>query len=550
MHLEERTLDISKRNTRSGQTTPIILRRGEANQTQIKVNFTSNGEPYAVGSLKARFCALLENKTFVLDSAHVATSTNSATYTVQSDLTSAPGDVRIAYFELASTDNVLTSDSIPIIVLDNVEFGDAPAQEYKNTIDKMIEELEDSLRKSNDMLSNVESAASDASKAAQNANSAAERVETAISNAESATKDAEGAAKEAIDAADKASQLNDAFAEAEKQRQANESERISAEEKRALEQAKNNADQAINNAKALQQEPYICNSSEYDPNTLTPNIEEPVSGRMYLVPTGAVGDDKYIEWQYINNDWERIGTKSGGEISIMTTDQIDQAFDGGFEGDQVISASGLTYFIAKIKTWASGVFRKVADLIKEEDIADGAVNTTKIAANAVTSAKISSGAVGSTQLASSAVTNEKLAGDAVTTDKIKNGTILMEDMSQNFQDDYAAVKKNAADAKSAWDSASSYNLENSFKFFVFGKIGVITVYRVAQLASSSEFSYLSKLPDGYRPISDLYFPMHGAGSGVLTPVNGYIGVDGRIGINQSSGSTVYNQAGCVAFMLA
>ena len=71
-----------------------------------------------------------------------------------------------------------------------------------------------------------------------------------------------------------------------------------------------------------------------------------------------------------------------GEMSvdaIPTTDIDNVVADKTPTGDTVLSLTGLSYFWAKIKNWASGVFRKSADKIQGADIADGAVTNAKIA---------------------------------------------------------------------------------------------------------------------------------------------------------------------------
>lgn len=115
MHIEERTLDLDKKDNRSGQVKPIILRRGEKNDTQIKINLTSHGEPYTE-TATAKFCVYLPNRTYIKNSANTTISGSTVTYTVQDDVTSLEGDIRIAYVELSSGNKVITTDNIPISV--------------------------------------------------------------------------------------------------------------------------------------------------------------------------------------------------------------------------------------------------------------------------------------------------------------------------------------------------------------------------------------------------------------------------------------------------
>lgn len=52
---------------------------------------------------------------------------------------------------------------------------------------------------------------------------------------------------------------------------------------------------------------HICESSEYDPQSYIPIIEDPQADTLYLVPGGTAGN-LYIEWAWINNAWEQFGS--------------------------------------------------------------------------------------------------------------------------------------------------------------------------------------------------------------------------------------------------
>lgn len=236
--------------------------------------------------------------------------------------------------------------------------------------------------------------------------------------------------KERIDAELLRVQAELARVKAESDRVAAELERVTAESQRIVEQAKNNADQAANNLAAAQAAPHVCVSGEYDTKTHKPTITATQEGRIYLVPSGGTGDDKYIEWMWLNDAWEQIGTSSGGEIAYITTDQVDSVIDDSSpSGDTLLSLTGLSYLWARIKAWASVTFRKAADLIKEGDVA------------------------------ANAITNAKLSADSVTTDKIKNGTILFEDLNSAVQNrvtsletDNTSNKDKIGELQTAWDS--------------------------------------------------------------------------------------------------
>lgn len=508
MHVEERTLDVNKKGGRAGQIKPVILRRGEANQTQIKVNLTSDGAPYSTGNLTAKFCAFLPSKKYVKDSSHTTKDANSITYTVQSDITSAAGDIRICYVELTSADNYITSDTLPIIVLDNVEMTDEEAKYYKSTIDEMLEQLEDCITQADTARDNANSAADAANKAESETKTAeAERVkaEQARVDAEKARETAEqkrdSAESERIAAEAKRVQAELERVTAEAQRAAAELARVQAESERVTAQAKNNADQAANNLAAAQAAPHVCVAGEYNTSTLKPTLEATQEGRIYLVPSGGSGDDKYIEWMWLNGEWEQIGTSSGGNIAYITTDQIDQVIaDDSPSGDTLLNLTGLSYVWAKIKAWATGLFRSKNDLI----------GTNDIAGSAITQAKIGTGAVGSNQLASSAVTNVKLGPNAVTTDKIQDGTILLADMSQDFQQSFSDYGSRIEGLEEAWDSATQWKLHNlgsAATLYENGIIGVIDFFTGASFSADSvnfQSTGWPAIPEGLRPVRDVY----------------------------------------------
>lgn len=136
-----------------------------------------------------------------------------------------------------------------------------------------------------------------------------------------------------------------------------------AEKQRASEQEKNNLDQARNNQLALEREPYTCGTGEFDPKTLQPTIEG-VPGRLYLVPNeNASGDDdKYAEWLLIADKWEMIGHNPGGNVPMISTEQIDAIIDDDkYDDIGVLSLPGLWYFWSKLKSLFSGKISKSGD---------------------------------------------------------------------------------------------------------------------------------------------------------------------------------------------
>ena len=166
-----------------------------------------------------------------------------------------------------------------------------------------------------------------------------------------------------------------------------ETARAAAEKERAAQQAKNNADQAANNAAAQGLIAVIV--EDYDPETLKPNGDGQ-NGKMYLVPmpeanamaeaipvsfaltpTGdgeytarqvdarsAAAGDVYVEWLWINNQFERIGL-STATLDPITTDHIDAVVSGESpQGKQVLTLTGLSYFWTKLKTAFAAIAHK------------------------------------------------------------------------------------------------------------------------------------------------------------------------------------------------
>lgn len=58
----------------------------------------------------------------------------------------------------------------------------------------------------------------------------------------------------------------------------------------------------------------VCGPDEYDSTTGEPTIENPEPNTFYLTPSGAIGDDVFIEWTYTNGKWEKFGSGGGAEV--------------------------------------------------------------------------------------------------------------------------------------------------------------------------------------------------------------------------------------------
>lgn len=178
-------------------------------------------------------------------------------------------------------------------------------------------------------------------------------------------------------------------AAAEAARREAEDARGDADAAREVRQAKNDADQAANNEAARNNQPVWLVAGQYDPETLVPAVEDPVEGRMYLVPLGqeaalaavaamegarragcavslaavaangseaslraaAGGANAYVEWLWHADagKWEQLGV-SQKQVTYVTTDEIDRVAAGSSpSGESVLGLTGLSYLWAKIR---------------------------------------------------------------------------------------------------------------------------------------------------------------------------------------------------------
>jgi len=135
---ETRTLDLLKERSRAGGVKPIVLRRGETGQS-IAVSVTNDGTAFNLTGYTASFCAVNADRGMVKRSATVSNAAGGlVTFSVTSDLTAAPGSVFVAYIELTKGSDIATTDTLPFVVLDNVDAGELDAEEYQDSIRELI----------------------------------------------------------------------------------------------------------------------------------------------------------------------------------------------------------------------------------------------------------------------------------------------------------------------------------------------------------------------------------------------------------------------------
>lgn len=64
---------------------------------------------------------------------------------------------------------------------------------------------------------------------------------------------------------------------------------------------------------------------QYDPISKLPIVETPKQNTIYVVPNGNEnGTNKYIEWIYINGEFEEIGCES--PISALSEEDLDKIY--------------------------------------------------------------------------------------------------------------------------------------------------------------------------------------------------------------------------------
>lgn len=357
------TLDVHKRTSRIMQQ--VVARQGEDGTEVIQASLANDGVPYTPALTSVRLDVLHADGTWARVPATMSGST--VTCTLPSAALSSPGLCRLAHFVLSGSGKVETTEGFELRILPSVDTSGTPgAKDYDDAMDKLYakwrvleskaEEDEAARRSAEEDRISAESDRVSAETSRAQAETLRAQAEQARIAAETARAAAE---QERIAAEQLRDQAEQARIAAEEARAAAESARAAAESVRATDQAKNNADQAANNAAAQGLQVTILADGQYDPDTMEPTGTGN-AGRLYFVPSGAEGDDEYIEWMYIDGAWERVGM-SNATIESVTTDQIDAvAADQGGTGEQVLNLTGLAYFWAKLKAWASGAFAAIS----------------------------------------------------------------------------------------------------------------------------------------------------------------------------------------------
>lgn len=202
MHSEKLVLDVRKPHE---ATEKIHLRRGEKGMTSIDAEIKDGAMAFDLTGCSVFFKAMDRMDRYVLGSARVTSmKEGKVSYVVGTNLTSLPGEVKLAYFEIVSDGNNITTPAIPIIVLENVDLTGDQADEYESQISELIRLLEDSVSNANIATTHANDAAAEANKAAKRAEDSADANNTAAARAENAASWAESAGNSANEASQRA----------------------------------------------------------------------------------------------------------------------------------------------------------------------------------------------------------------------------------------------------------------------------------------------------------------------------------------------------------
>lgn len=213
MHSEPVVLDVTKSHE---AVEKIHLRRGEKGLTSIDATILDGSTPFDLTSCSVVFMAQDRLERYVLASGKVTDpKAGKVSYTVDANLTSIPGEIALAYFEVTDTiGNKITTPKIPIIILENVDLAGIQADEYESEISQLLKALEDGIRDANKASNDAQEAVRAANKAVDDAATAVDNANAIVDAASQAVADARTATNNANSAAASANANAEAAAEA------------------------------------------------------------------------------------------------------------------------------------------------------------------------------------------------------------------------------------------------------------------------------------------------------------------------------------------------
>lgn len=222
MHREHVELDLAKRL----HVDRIYLRVGEGGMTTIDATIKNDGEPYDLTGKSVLFLAYDKDKKNIYEQARITDGkAGKVSYTVSSRLTNMKGEIRIAYFRIQNGTDQITTQDIPIEVLENVDLDGEQAEEYTSQFEQLLAEIQAMMADVNEALLDTNAAAKKATDAAAEATAA----NSSFSKAEAGRVSAEGSRSLAETARDRAEAER---LTSEAQRVADETNRQKAEEAR------------------------------------------------------------------------------------------------------------------------------------------------------------------------------------------------------------------------------------------------------------------------------------------------------------------------------
>lgn len=237
----------------------VFLRRGEGGLATIDATIMNNGQPYDLTGLAVTFYAYDPSGRNIYESARVTNGKEGkVSYTVSKRLTNMKGDIRVAYFEITSGNNSITTQNIPMYVSENVDLSDEAAGEYESAFDALLKQVQAVMGDVNKALNDVESAVGKTNAAIAAANKTADDFTKATNDAKAAESGRVSAEANRVIAETNRATAENERASREQERQANENRRItaeqareSAEQKRVEDFAtiKDESEQAINEAR-------------------------------------------------------------------------------------------------------------------------------------------------------------------------------------------------------------------------------------------------------------------------------------------------------------
>jgi len=399
MNTVEIDLDISK-----GGATPqvVTIGQGDRGGTTIAASVFDGGDPVDLTGKTAMLEARLPDGQSYVRDINCTCEGNVVTYKVDEEHVAAiAGITDDAYFDiLEGPEVVYSTNRFRLEILRSAHDGAVPVKEWDNAVDALIDrgrracdayDAAEAVRESNESArESAEDARKTAETARANAEDARAAAESARATAEASRATAEGervtAESARADAETARSNAETARATAETAREQAQGHNDSAQQQNNLDQLKNNSDQALNNQAAKALISVVLTSEQYDATTRTPTITGEI-GKIYLVPkTDAKANDHYLEWMWLNDAWEQIGSTQT-TIEGVTTNEVDSVVDDEEPtGNHVLSLTGLTYLWGKLKDYMSTAFSEVGHKHSAADVTSGTLGVSRGGTGASTAA--------------------------------------------------------------------------------------------------------------------------------------------------------------------